>query len=78
MLDKPHILPNIPPAFDFHKQDPKTGQFITITDQAEREKIGKEISLITLVGPKSAACSWFREPMTCWCQTTKLAFLRRP
>lgn len=54
MLGKPHILPNIPPAFDFHKQDPKTGQFITITDQAEREKIGKEISPITLVGPKSA------------------------
>jgi acetyl esterase/lipase len=25
MLGKPHILPNIPPAFDFHKQDPKTG-----------------------------------------------------
>lgn len=54
MLGKPHILPNIPPAFDFHRQDSKTGQFITITDQAEREKIGKAISPITHVGPKSA------------------------
>lgn len=54
MLGKPHILPNIPPAFDFHKQDAKTGQFIIINDQAEREKIGKEISPITHVGPKSA------------------------
>jgi len=54
MLGKPHVLKNIPPAFDFHTQDKVTGQFNVITDQKERERIGKEISPITHVGPKSA------------------------
>ena len=54
MLGKPHVLKNLPPAFDFHAQDKVTGQFTVITDQKERERIGKEISPITHVGPGSA------------------------
>lgn len=54
MLGKPHVLKQLPPAFDFHTQDKVTGQFNVITDQKERERIGKEISPITHVGPKSA------------------------
>lgn len=54
MLGKPHVLKQLPPAFDFHTQDKVTGQFNLITDQQERERIGKQISPITHIGPKSA------------------------
>ncbi len=37
------------PPFDFQSVDPKTKQFVLITDEARREEIGKEISPITYV-----------------------------
>jgi acetyl esterase/lipase len=54
MLGKPHLLKNLPPAFDFHTQDKLTGQFRLITDEKERERIGKEISPISHISAGSA------------------------
>jgi acetyl esterase/lipase len=39
------------PPFDFQETDPKTKQFILITDEAKREEIGRAISPITYVHP---------------------------
>ena len=39
------------PPFDFQSVDPKTHQFVLITDEAKRAEIGKEISPITYVRP---------------------------
>ncbi len=39
------------PPFDFQSVDPKTHQFVLITDEARREEIGKAISPITYVRP---------------------------
>jgi acetyl esterase/lipase len=36
-------------AFDFQRRDPKTNSFVLITDEKEREEIGKKISPITHV-----------------------------
>jgi acetyl esterase/lipase len=48
MLGTHPIVP-VKGAFDFHRLDPKTNSFAEITDEKEREKIGKDVSPITHV-----------------------------
>jgi acetyl esterase/lipase len=48
MLGTHPIVP-VKGAFDFHRLDPKTNSFVLITDEKEREEIGKQISPITHV-----------------------------
>jgi acetyl esterase/lipase len=45
MLGKHPVVP-VKGAFDFHRLDPKTNSFVEITDEKEREEIGKKISPI--------------------------------
>jgi acetyl esterase/lipase len=48
MLGTHPIVP-VKGAFDFHRLDPKTNSFVLITDEKEREEIGKKISPINHV-----------------------------
>lgn len=40
--------------FDFHERDKKTGAFVVITDEAQRQAIGKQISPVSHVSKDSA------------------------
>jgi acetyl esterase/lipase len=48
------ILAGFKPPFDFREQDPKTKQFVLITDEAKRREIGKQISPVYHVSKESA------------------------
>jgi acetyl esterase/lipase len=53
MLGNHPIVP-VKGAFDFHRLDKKTNSFVPITDEKEREEIGRKISPITHVAKDNA------------------------